>query len=188
MLAPTASYPCLLGSVGVKGALLPRGPLSLPPCLPAGWALPASLRVGARVGAAAATPRSAASWGLLGTGLGGSAQRWTHGGDTRPCPARNPRPRGSGRFSCTLLGRFLRRHKPGSLQIPLRWGRRCTGVPSDPNHSPPAPGVPVSLGVTPLLQSSQGQPAAKGSTTPHQQHPPAAAACPSVPTNMWGAD
>lgn len=122
-------------------------------------------------------------WGAAGNG--GSAQRGTHGGDTRPCPARNLRPRGSGRFSCTLLGRFLRRHKPGSLQIPLRWGRRCTGVPSDPNHSPPAPGVPVSLGVTPPLQSSQGQCAAKGSTPPptsstHQQWLPAPL-CPLTP-------
>lgn len=121
-----------------------------------------------RAGSRGCHPSACCQLGAAGDG--GSAQRGTHGGDTRPCPARNLRPRGSGRFSCTLLGRFLRRHKPGSLQIPLRWGWRCMGLPSDPNHSPPAPGVPVSLGVTPPLQSSQGQCAAKGSTPP----PPAA--------------
>lgn len=80
---------------------------------------------------------SCSSWGgsALGTGgRGGGARgagvprelcraagKRTHGGDIRPCLARNPHPRGSGRFSCTLLGRFLGRHKPGNLQTPLCW-------------------------------------------------------------------
>uniref|UniRef100_A0A8C9MJK3 Uncharacterized protein n=1 Tax=Serinus canaria TaxID=9135 RepID=A0A8C9MJK3_SERCA len=45
------------------------------------------------------------------------------GSDTRPCLARSLHPQGSGRFSCTLLGRFLGRHKPGNAQILL--ARMC---------------------------------------------------------------